>query len=81
MGIALAVLTILGPALTPLLVWWVEKRLRRMTPAERVQQELDEIDAHILQHIGKNPSGLIALSHTLERLSREADRKRGHPRQ
>lgn len=79
MGIALAVLTILGPALTPLLVWWVEKKLHRPTTQETIQHELDAVDSHILDIVGRNQAGLTALSVTLERLQREAARKRGRP--
>lgn len=65
-----AVLTIIGPALTPLLLKWVERYQRG--------KEDDEIDAHIRQHFEGNKAGLIGLSAQLERLHREAQRKRAN---
>ena len=78
LGTLTAILVILGPALSPLLVWGVERWLasKRRDP---IHGDTDEADEHITQHLGGNPAGLVNLSHELERLHREATRKRGHP--
>ena len=77
-AILLAVLTILGPALAPLLVraveWWLARGRR-----DPIHGETDEADEHIKLHLSGQPGGLAALSHDLERLRREAERKRRHP--
>ena len=78
LGTLTAILVILGPALAPLLVWGVERWLasKRRDP---IHGDTDEADEHITQHLGGNPAGLVNLSHELDRLRREATRKRGHP--
>ena len=77
-SILIACLTILGPALTPLLVYGVERWLAKRT-RDPIHGAADEADEHITQHLESDPTGLAALSHQLERLRREASRKRGHP--
>lgn len=70
LGVLAAILTIVGPALTPLLVLWMERYQARKDASRH-----EEIDEHILQHLKGNKAGLIALSTQLERLQREARRK------
>jgi hypothetical protein len=69
-----AVLTIVGPALTPLLVMWVESYA-----AGKKRQPQEDIDEHVRQHMAGNPAGNINLATELARLQREAARKRHHP--
>lgn len=68
-----AILTIVGPALTPVLLMWAEK-----AKAKREAERKDVIDAHIRQHLEGNHAGLLNLSVELERLHQEAQRKRAH---
>ena len=77
-SVILAILTILGPVLTPLLVrgieWWLARG--RQDP---IHGAIDEADEHIKLRLSGQPGGLATLSSQLERLRREADRKRSHP--
>lgn len=74
MAIALAVLTIVGPALAPLLVLWLERVM-----VKKQEQPHADIDTNILSAQHGHDAGRINLSLTLERLQREAQRKRRHP--
>jgi hypothetical protein len=64
-----AVLTIVGPALTPLLVMWVESYAARK---KRKPEEV--IDEYVREHMAGNPAGNIHLATELARLQREAAR-------
>ena len=68
-----AFFTIVGPALSPLLVKWAEDYVAR---SKRKPQE--EIDALVKQHMAGNPTGNILLAERLSTLSRELNRKRRH---
>lgn len=70
-----AMVTILGPLLAAGVVAWADKKQQ-----ERLHTTRDETDDYIKQHTSGNPTGLVSLSHQLERLSAEARRKRRDPR-
>lgn len=73
MALAIALLTILAPIISVLVVAWAESLKQK-----REAQPDADIDEHIKQHLAGNKVGLINLSVTLERLQQEADRKRRH---
>lgn len=66
-----AFLTIGGPILAAVLTIWLEKRQQ-----ERTHATMEETDTYIKQHLDGDPAGLINLSRQLERMRREAARKR-----
>lgn len=69
-----AIVTILGPILAAWALAWIDRKHEEATHAV-----VDEVDTHIKEHLEGNRAGLINLSHTLERLQREAERKHRHP--
>ena len=69
-----ALATILGPVAASWVVVWAERKHTEATHAT-----VDEVDEHIQQHFTGNPAGLVSLSRQLERLQREATRKRHSP--
>lgn len=67
------VLTIVAPILGLGVGVWMNKR-----KTDLIHEEMEHVDAAILQHLTNDPAGLAELSRTLERLHREARRKTGH---
>lgn len=68
-----AIVVMLCTVIPLVLAAWAES-----ARAKKQEQPHDDIDAHILQHLGGNPTGLVNLSTTLERLHTKAQRRR-HP--
>lgn len=67
-------LTILTPILGLGVGVWINRRQSNL-----IHEEMEDVDANILAHLKGNPAGLANLAHQLERLRREATRKRRHP--
>lgn len=66
-----ALVTILGPLLAAGVVAWAESKQQERTHATR-----DEADESIKKVLARDPVGLVMLSRQLERLHKEAERKR-----
>ncbi len=66
-----AFFTIVGPALSPLLVKWAEDYVARSK--RKPQEEIDDI---VKKHMAGNPTGNILLAERLSRLSQDLARKR-----
>ncbi len=66
-----AIVAMLCTVIPLVLAAWAES-----AKAKKQEQPYDEIDAHILQHLGGNPAGLVNLSRDLERLHTKAQRRR-----
>lgn len=66
-----AMVTILGPLLAAGIVTWLEKKQE-----ERLHATRDEADESIKKVLARDPIGLVMLSRQLERLHKEAERKR-----
>lgn len=66
-----AIVTILGPILTAWVVAWADAKREERHHATR-----DEADEAIKKVLTRDPVGLMMLSRQLERLHKEAERKR-----
>lgn len=69
-----AIVTILGPILAAGVVAWADTK-----HTEYQHASMDETDLFIKQVVKGNHAGLVQLSRQLERLHREARRKRRDP--